>query len=90
MNQSTVDINDSDDDTNANGADDEEGIFIPTLKVTSYKEAITNLEDALQFLESKGDITTANELSKVIFQTQNNWLQKRNNQSKVTDYFTKS
>jgi hypothetical protein len=90
VNQSTVDINDSDDDNNANDADNEEEISIPTLKVTSYKEAVTNLEDALQFLQSKGDIITANELSKVIFQTQNDWLHQRNNQSKVTDYFTKS
>ena len=69
MNQATVDINNSDEDNNANGANSEEGI--PVLKITSYKEAVANLEDALQFLQSKGDIITANELSKVIFRTQN-------------------
>jgi hypothetical protein len=31
-------------------------VSFPTLKVTSYEEAVTNLEDALQFLQSKGDI----------------------------------
>jgi hypothetical protein len=27
-------------------------VSLPTLKVTSYKEAVTNLEDALQFLQT--------------------------------------
>ena len=90
MNQETIDINGSDDENNANDDYNEEEVAVASLKVSSYKEAVANLEDALQFLQSKGNINTANELSKVIFQTQNDWLETKKRQSKLTDFFTKS
>ena len=90
VNQATIDINDSDDDNNANDDYNEEEVAVASLKVSSYKEAVANLEDALQFLQSKGNINTADELSKVIFRTQNDWLETKKRQSKVTDFFTKS
>ena len=90
VNQETIDINDSDDENNANDDYNEEEVAVASLKVFSYEEAVANLEDALQFLQSKGNINTANELSKVIFQTQNDWLETKKRQSKVTDFFTKS
>ena len=87
-NQETVYIYDSDDDDDAN--DEEAGVSVATLKVTSYSEAIANLEDVLQFLQSRGNIITANELSKVISRTQSDQLERKKSQSKVTDFFTKS
>ena len=90
VSQATTDINNSDDDNNANDDYNEEEVAVASLKVSSYKEAVANLEDALQLLQSKGNTDTANELSKVIFRTQNDWLETKKRQSKVTDFFTKS
>ena len=59
VNQETIDINDSDDDNNANDDYNKEEVA-----VSSYKEAVGNLEDALQFLQSKGINNTANVFTK--------------------------
>ena len=56
MNQETIDINDSDDENNANDDYNEEEVAVVSLKVSSYKKAAANREDALQFLQSKGNI----------------------------------
>ena len=86
-NQETVHIYDSNNDNDTN---EEAGASVAALKVTSFSKAIANLEDALQFLQSRGNIIMANELSKVISRTQSDQLDRRNSQSKVTDFFTKS
>ena len=78
---------------NDNEADDDEveDITPPVLpRITSYREAISCLEDALAFLERKGNNDTADALSSVICQAQSDWLERRTSQSKVTDFFTKS
>ena len=54
-----------------------------SLKVTSHNEAGTNLGAVLSFLQSKEN-NTSNELSKLIFPTQNDSLETNKRQSKVT------
>ena len=76
----------------SNDNDEEIQDLIPPVvpKITSYREAISCLEDALCFLELKGNSDTADALSRVNSLAQSDWLERRTNQSKVTDFFSKS
>ncbi|PFX32556.1 Tigger transposable element-derived protein 4 [Stylophora pistillata] len=55
-------------------------------KMASYKEATSSLQEVLNFLEAKGNIKTANDLVKVIYSIQSDWLKPRRSQSKLTDF----
>ena len=82
--QEGIDDNEADDD-------EVEDITPPVVpKITSYREAISCLKDALAFLERKGNNDTVDALSRVICQAQGDWLKRRTSQSKVTDIFTES
>ena len=59
------------------------------LKLASYRQAISCLEDVLHFLESKGNADTADSPSKVISNAQRDWLQRRTSQTKVSNFFFK-
>ena len=63
--------NDNDD----GNLDDEVQELPAVLKLASYREAISCLEDVLDFLESKGNADTADSLFKVISNAQRDWLQ---------------
>lgn len=56
-------------------------------KIASYKEATSRLQEVLNFLEAKGNMKTANDLAKVIYSVQSDWLKQRRSQSKLTDFF---
>ena len=81
----------NDDNDEDNEANDEvvQQVSVSIPKLTTYREAIASLEDVLRFLESRGNSDTANDLSKVICQTQSDWLERKKSQSKVTDFFLK-
>ena len=57
------------------------------MKTSSYKEATSSLQEVLNFLETKGNMKTANDLAKVIDSVQSDWLKQRRSQSKFTDFF---
>ena len=57
------------------------------LKIASYKEATSSLQEVLNFLEAKGNMKTAHDLAKVIYSVQSDWLKQRRSQSKLTDFF---
>ena len=61
-------------DDNDGNLDDEVQELPAVPKVTSYREAISCLEDVFHFLESKGNADTADSLSKVISNAQRDWL----------------
>lgn len=75
--------NDNDD----GNLDDEVQELPAVLKLASYQEAISCLEDVLDFLESKGNADTADSLFKVISNAQRDWLQRRTSQTKVSNFF---
>ena len=54
-------------------------------KIASYQEATVGLQDVLHFLETKGDMKTANELAKVIANVRSDWLKQRRSQSNLTN-----
>lgn len=56
-------------------------------KIASYKEATSSLQEVLNFLEAKGNMKTVNDLVKVIYSVQSDWLKQRWSQSKLTDFF---
>ena len=56
-------------------------------KIASYQEATAGLQDVLHFLETKGDMKTANELAKVIANVRSDWLKQRRSQSNLTNVF---
>ena len=56
-------------------------------KIDSYKEATSNVQDVLNFLEANGNMKTANDLTKVIDRVQSDWLKQRRSQSKLRDFF---
>ena len=56
-------------------------------KIASYKEATSRLQEVFNFLEAKGNMKTANDLAKVIYSVQSDWLKQRRSQSKLTDFF---
>lgn len=76
-----------------NDANDDEFQELATplvIKADLASEAIFWLEDDLCFLESKGNIDTADAPSRVISYTISDWLECSTSQSKVTKFFSKS
>ena len=84
-----VDMNVENNDNDANLNGDVQELIPAVLKLKSYREAISCLEDVLCFLESKGNSDTANALSRVISHAQSDCLKCRS-QTKVTDFFSTS
>ena len=69
-------------------SNDDEVEEIPAVpKISSYRAAILAMQDALEFLEQKGNSKTANELAKVISQAQADSLECRQNQAKLTAFY---
>ena len=69
-------------------SNDDEVEEIPAVpKISSYRAAILPMQDALEFLEQKGNSKTANELAKVISQAQADSLECRQNQPKLTAFY---
>ena len=87
LRQGNVDVPNNNNDGNL----DDEVQELPTvLKLASYQEAISCLEDVLHFLESKGNADTADSLSTVISNVQRDLLQRRTTQTKVSNFCSKS
>ena len=67
---------------------DDEVEEIPAVpKISSYQPAILAMQDALEFLEQKGNSKTANELAKVISQAPADSLGCRQNPPKLTAFY---